>query len=719
VNVLCFSRDLKYLRTIMPCPGDLPYEQIQGIDPVKLPNGSWVPRVYLGGGDGLGNICYPGFTNTGDTPVQTMAITPGGELLFCGTGHDLGPRLSRLRTGDGSVPEDFRINVLKTTPKEPWVARNLAISADGQWAYLSNVVHSRTDNRQLEGKHCRHVVYRCRLGTSEPAEPFLGEAEKSGNDEKHFNRPAGIAVDGQGNLLIADHGNNRIVAFSPAGEYLGKVAVDTPYGLAVDRKRGTLYILSVAANAHGAPAWGKNMHLVKVSGWKEPKGLGKLDLSSDHFDQRYGMVLALDDGAAAPILWLGDGSWDPSGAMLWRIVDRAPADEGLPKREAVSLPASSPGMRACLRVAVDPATDHVYANDAVGNCVPQRWHSFDGQSGKELPTGKINGGQQYMTTDLRVGFDGTLYGYVYERTTAFANNHQLRRWDLEGNPLPLDGGAQKSEPFPIGPENVEKLKTKKESARPDHQQARGFDVGADGSFYVMHNWNKVDDYRLSVLGVDGKALKVNLCPNLTTRGCCPRVDRQGNIYVMEGMMPKNVPLGPPGFAELTNAGAGKASGYCSFFGCVVTFPPNGGAVGEAKEMPAPAEGTKRVVAASGALVDNAIWIHPYTSPTMGSHCICVNAHFDIDRYGRLFVPNALARQVEVMDTEGNPICVFGRYGNVDNGGKDSLRPVDGVPLNWGVDVAVSDTAAYIGDLSNRCVVKVRLDYRVAASCPVP
>ncbi len=110
------------------------------------------------------------------------------------------------------------------------------------------------------------------------------------------------------------------------------------------------------------------MYLHKVSGWKEPKGLGKLDLSMQYYDQRYGMVMALDDGAEAPILWLGDGSWDPSHAVLWRIVDRAPAAEGLPNREAVSLPASTPGMRTSFRVAVDPATDRVYANDATGNC---------------------------------------------------------------------------------------------------------------------------------------------------------------------------------------------------------------------------------------------------------------------------------------------------------------------------------------------------------------
>jgi hypothetical protein len=34
-------------------------------------------------------------------------------------------------------------------------------------------------------------------------------------------------------------------------------------------------------------------------------------------------------------------------------------------------------------------------------------------------------------------------------------------------------------------------------------------------------------------------------------------------------------------------------------------------------------------------------------------------------------------------------------------------------------VAASDTAAYIADTNNRCVVKVRLDYRTTASCSVP
>jgi hypothetical protein len=55
----------------------------------------------------------------------------------------------------------------------------------------------------------------------------------------------------------------------------------------------------------------------------------------------------------------------------------------------------------------------------------------------------------------------------------------------------------------------------------------------------------------------------------------------------------------------------------------------------------------------------------------------------------------------------------------DNGGKDSVRPVEGVPLNWACNVVASDKAVYVGDTDNRRVLKVRLDYAAAATCPVP
>jgi hypothetical protein len=58
LDITVFSRELKYLRTIMPCPGDLDYKNIKGINPTVRPDGLWVPGVY----HGPNRISYPSLT---------------------------------------------------------------------------------------------------------------------------------------------------------------------------------------------------------------------------------------------------------------------------------------------------------------------------------------------------------------------------------------------------------------------------------------------------------------------------------------------------------------------------------------------------------------------------------------------------------------------------------------------------------------------------------
>ncbi|HZU12232.1 MAG TPA: NHL repeat-containing protein, partial [Chloroflexota bacterium] len=62
-----------------------------------------------------------------------------------------------------------------------------------------------------------------------------------------FRRPAGIAVDGGGNILVADTGNNRLLELSPAGHIVaawttaGGVPFSAPRGVAVGRNE-TIYL---------------------------------------------------------------------------------------------------------------------------------------------------------------------------------------------------------------------------------------------------------------------------------------------------------------------------------------------------------------------------------------------------------------------------------------------------------------------------------------------
>jgi len=91
-----------------------------------------------------------------------------------------------------------------------------------------------------------------------PATPELGALRESvtdmsrggkGTGRGQFDSPTGIAVDGSGNVLVADTGNGRIETFSPTGAFLsiigtkgsGQGQFAHPNGIAIDRV-GDIYV---------------------------------------------------------------------------------------------------------------------------------------------------------------------------------------------------------------------------------------------------------------------------------------------------------------------------------------------------------------------------------------------------------------------------------------------------------------------------------------------
>ena len=51
---------------------------------------------------------------------------------------------------------------------------------------------------------------------------FLASYGTSGRGDGEFSRPSGVAVDGEGNIYIADWGNERVQVLSPDGGFLAK-----------------------------------------------------------------------------------------------------------------------------------------------------------------------------------------------------------------------------------------------------------------------------------------------------------------------------------------------------------------------------------------------------------------------------------------------------------------------------------------------------------------
>ncbi len=149
----------------------------------------------------------------------------------------------------------------------------------------------------------------------------------------------------------------------------------------------------------------------------------------------------------------------------------------------------------------------------------------------------------------------------------------------------------------------------------------------------------------------------------------------------------------------------------------------------------------------GAVLQGAMWWKPGFSPVGdmavagAGHCHCTGTDFDVDDFGRVFAPDTGRFRVGVLDTNGNPILSFGGYGNQDSSGPDSyvldpagqfLRPRRAsdpadlvsplaspqIALAWIVGLAVTDRYAYVDDVINKRVLRVKLDYAVEESCDV-
>ncbi|PYK09348.1 MAG: 6-bladed beta-propeller, partial [Verrucomicrobia bacterium] len=57
-----------------------------------------------------------------------------------------------------------------------------------------------------------------------------------GTGKGEFDSPAGIAVDPNGNVLVADTNNGRVEKFSPTGTFVTSIGqFEAPNGIAIDR----------------------------------------------------------------------------------------------------------------------------------------------------------------------------------------------------------------------------------------------------------------------------------------------------------------------------------------------------------------------------------------------------------------------------------------------------------------------------------------------------
>ncbi len=685
-----FSPEGRYLRTLIPLPADLPPDQAGAAAAWDADRKAFRPKNL--------RSQLPAFYPWESGARLVSASKRGGIVLVSGT------NLFRLDLTGGGLRGPQPLWGPKAGLKNPaW--NILQFAGDAGALYCSNVAGTKYDTKapaEIDAAFPQGRVYR--IDPSKPgSDPgsFFDLALPDWSLSKHWlpnawnKRTAayGIALDARGHLYVCDLVNQEVVEVDPAGRRVSSVKVPWPERVHVNAA-GDLYVVSRLAPPKDGHVGKK---LLKVTGRGDATRIAaELGLRG-----KVGEASAMGVAQGRPVLWLA------GGAEVLCVRDEGGAFSVL---ETALRP--RPGSQQDWnRICADPGRDEVYTSDGGRGL----WR-YDGRTGEgELLRAN---GKPLEGVDVAVGYDGLLYV-----RTGPSFSGPLERFTRDLKPAPYPGGSHVLSRHIYNRYGV-------------GNSEKGLGVGPRGECYVnfMYGWNK---YFIAGFDPDGKPmkgaylegkvaaavdLKSGYPPGLTSAVIGPipascggvRVDLEGNIYLGLRLLPKG--FVPP-------AGFEKDPAYGGWTGSVVKFPPAGGTVlGAVKEDDPPAPGGPRIPSDRGMTLVGALAVYPGLAPLSGggyggggSACVCRAPRFDVDRYGRLAIPNAVTNSVLVTDNAGNLILELGAYGNFDSG--RAIRTPE-IPLGWPTGACWSGEHLYVNDTLNRRAVRVVRTAALEAACDV-
>ncbi len=711
-TVQVFEDDGTYVRTAFPAPSNLPKDSLGDLIHWDAEKKRMLPRNY--------NDIYPRFFPYAVKAQEWVRMFPvitkaSGILIYT-------PQwLFRLDTDGSTGGRALRYGFLFTRGISPYDAAGKSIfvtaSKDGQTLYAAGPVSKLDkDGKPYNAHWPPGQIYSMKLDEQNHMKPFA-RIDLQPNAVRTSTLPvAGLATDAKGNLYACDRINQRIVIFDSLGKQTGLLPVDNPYRLVVHPKNQGIYVLTRTSPSRSSHRYS----IVKFTDAKSPKPAATLDLSTG--SNADGCIALSFAKAKADVtgVWVA-GVKTGAGRLETSDVTRYEEKEGT-FAATLKLHEKAPdALGAHDVIAVDPFTEDVYINDDYSGM-----YRYNGLTGKGGSLKKVKG--DFHSTELAVSPKGNL---IVRSGPSYSG--PFERLDRNLKPVPLPSGTHQFTDYiysRYGAGHAEK----------------GVGVGMQGQAYVMnmYGWQRYAVYGCTPQGefMEGRFLKGKLGayakrkgrkPNGAVIGPVPdacgglRVDTKGNIYVGMLMLPPNY-QGPKVLAA--------DSSWRSLVGSILKFSPDGGewictnkrlAKRAPKEIKTTIpEGAKGVQMENGHFLSGASIAYPGFAPFSGSagtselgrpplgreNCACRSPRFDLDRYDRLYVPNAVTCSVSILDNAGNEIYEFGRYGNYDSAGPESAIPEPEIPLAWPIGVGVSSEHIYIVDQVNRRIVRADKTYQL-------
>jgi len=714
MTVRAFDAKGRYLRELAPFPASLPPGSMKEVarwdDERKTfflrnlrnlnPDFYGVPGGYFAAG-----------------PLRLLSASKESGLIFFD-----GRRLCRLDLSgavQGAAFAGQKLGIIKNSGRGP---EFLTISPDGKWLYLSGP-YSKSNANKSESTFPPGRVYRTEVQGSGPLAEFvtIPVAHTNGKLVTAHSGVRQVAVDRKGNVYVADREHGCVAVFDESGKAIGKIAVKNPNLVVVHPDTGVIYVTRLDYLSRRK----YSSVLYKYASFEEgARPVATFEFPANTAIQSMTPSLAGD----RVVLWLTGLK-----EFLTPLADAGTSFEPGPCR----FPASGDLPSDWNRMGVDFQRDEVYASDGTGGM--WRFNGLTGVGGRLKKDGTV-----FPATDVAVGYDGLLY--LRSRNTY---SGPLERYTRDLVPAPFSGtGTHVLSPYVYGRMGVA-------------YDGRGHGVGPDGKCYVSFMFF-FGAYCIGGFNGDGTPFngKYDLGGDFPVKhekgernakvadrtrkkypagwthaviGPVPqansgiRVDLKGNIYV--GMMYREkgfIPVPPKGFE--------KNKAYRVSVGSVVKFGPEGGAMtGKGGRASAFAYKLEGVLGTYPGLA-------PYSSAREGfggnSCCVCRAPRFDLDRYGRLVLPNAITSSVLLYDNAGNLIAEFGKYGNFDSQyvnpdsragkvggatGSPQGKPtvaVPEIPMAWPTGAGFSEDHIYVNDTQNRRILRLDMTWRAETVLPV-
>lgn len=716
-----FSRDGKYIKTIMPAPADRPKEKLTGFNVtyrrnqrivLDVPGEHFYPRNHFG--------TWPEFYPGGMGELIPY-VRDDGILTITNGGTGMG----RLTTDGECVGKDF-LRGIHSVGLPNWRSlrgtRSLVPSPDGKFMYLSGFTAINSKTKEYMKSLPPGRIYRMSLEPGKKLEKWVDFAD---GDKPAF--AGAVGFDHEGNVMCFNAGTGKIHVLGKDGKELGKFDAIAdlegkpapPRRIFCHKRTGEIYVSYIRQKGpRNRDAYVVYRKVIKFAPWK--KGARKVWEHKPPNSPRSYQVggiehTALDDSADPAVLWIGGASLAVRDrSYVHRMEDKG--DRLVKTGDIIDL--CRTGLIVKSRMAVHPETDTVIFNNGYNNS-----GAINGLTGEKIKLPFAGG------VDMGVGLDGNWY-----IQTGKGYSGPICRFDKDLKPIPVPGRK------PGKKQPATNTMCSVYGRMGAGYCTVGLTADARGRLYTMqfYTWAK---YAVGIIGADGKPEdpgrlkddpKMKECPRFKSAVVGPigrapggvQVDFQNNVYVGSKILPAGWKV-PRGFEH-------SRTGYCAMTGTIIKFGPQGGMISRSlgKGKVAPKDSTPvdhrwgfvSPVNYKGYVTGD-LKMYPglgCMSGGFGDGCMCRQPMFQVDGWGRIFYPSAATCSVRIIDNEGNLIREFGHYGNIDSRGpsEKSLVKKPDIPFGWPQAVGVSKTNIYVADAVNRRIVRLKKAYAAEETCEV-